>query len=115
MPLFRRLSTLSRKEQQTCQHSLLTEKQLPARSQVAASAVVVQPNGGFAAVLAAASGDWWRILVWVCVAVLGLTLQVFVDPVHSLHLAVERLLEHPAGSLETCGHRKIRRAQPSRR
>ena len=55
-------------------------KYLPARSQVATSAVVVQPNGGFAAVLAAASGDWWKIPVWLFVVVLGLTTQVFAGP-----------------------------------
>ena len=88
-------------------------RQSPARFQVAASAVVVQPNGGFAAVLAAASGDWRKIPVWLFVVVLGLTTQVAADPARWLHLAVERLLEHSAGTVETCGDPKSRRAQPS--
>ena len=76
------LLTLSRRGQQTGEHSLLTKKYLPACFQDAASAVVVQPNGGCAAVLVAATGDCWKIPVRVFVVVLGWTIQVFADPSH---------------------------------
>ena len=62
---------LSHKTQQT----LSTVRQLPARSQVAASAAIVQPSGDYA-VLAAAAGD---LQVWLCTVALGLTVQVFAD------------------------------------
>lgn len=94
-------SKLSRIRQQTCVSVI---RQLPARSQAASSAAIVLPSVGYAAVLAAALGDWQ---VWLCAVVFGLTVQVFADLARWLLLAVERLPELPVGNSDTCQQRKV--------